>query len=146
VIQRTLKKEIKQAKAGELLGLSKQHIRRLVKRVRKKGMPGLVHGNRERPSPRKMSLEFKERIASILGQQYRDLTPLHAAEKLWERHKVRASREKVRRIMMAKGCGGSGGGGRRIMSGGRGSLIPGRWCSWTVRIRRGWRSEGRGWC
>ena len=44
-----------------------------------------------------------ERIASIIGERYGDFAPLHATEKLWERHKIRVSREKVRRIMMAKG-------------------------------------------
>lgn len=103
VIQRTLKREVTQAKAGELLELSERHVRRLVKRVRLKGMQGLVHGNRGRPSPRKMSAELVGRIASIIGERYPDFTPLHAAEKLWERHKVRVSREKVRLIMMAEG-------------------------------------------
>lgn len=103
VIGRNLRKEITQAKAAELLGLSERHVRRLVKRVRLKGIRGLGHGNRGRPSPRKISPEFEERIASIIGERYPDFTPLYAAEKLWERHKVRVSREKVRRIMMAKG-------------------------------------------
>jgi hypothetical protein len=103
VIQRSLRREITQAKASELLELSERHIRRLVKRVRLKGMRGLVHGNRGQPSPRKMSPEFEERIASIIGERYPDFAPLHAAEKLWERHKLRVSREKVRQIMMAKG-------------------------------------------
>jgi hypothetical protein len=103
VIERSLRREITQAKAGELLELSERHIRRLVKRVRLKGIRGLVHGNRGRPSPRKMSVEFEERIASIIGGRYPDFAPLHAAEKLRERHKLRVSREKVRLIMMAKG-------------------------------------------
>ncbi len=103
IIQRALKKEVSQAKAAELLELSERHVRRLAKRVRMKGLRGLVHGNRGRPSSRKMSLEREERIGSIIAERYRDFTPLHATEKLWERHKVRVSREKVRRIMMAKG-------------------------------------------
>jgi transposase len=103
MIERSLKKEITQAKAAELLELSERHVRRLVKRVRLKGLRGLVHGNRGRPSPRKMSVEMVERIASLITERYPDFGPLHAAEKLWERHKVRVSREKVRRIMMAKG-------------------------------------------
>ena len=103
MIERSLKKEITQAKAAELLELSERHVRRLVKRVRLKGLRGLVHGNRGRPSPRKMSVEMVERIVSIIAERYPDFGPLHAAEKLWERHKVRVSREKVRRIMMAKG-------------------------------------------
>jgi hypothetical protein len=103
VIERTLMRDVTQAKAGELLGLNERHIRRHVKRVRLKGIQGLVHGNRGRPSPRKMNPGLVERIASIVGQRYPDFTPLHAAEKLWERHNVRVSREKTRRIMMAKG-------------------------------------------
>ena len=103
LIERSLKKEITQARAAELLELSERHIRRLVRKVRLRGMRGLVHGNRGRPSPRRMRSEMVDRIASIIGQQYRDFTPLHATEKLWERHKVRVSREKVRLIMMARG-------------------------------------------
>ena len=103
LIERSLKKEITQARAAELLELSERHVRRLVNRVRLKGIRGLIHRNRGRPSPRKMSLEMVERIASLIAERYPDFGPLHAAEKLWERHKVRVSREKVRRIMMAKG-------------------------------------------
>jgi hypothetical protein len=103
VIERSLKREITQAKAGELLELSERHIRRLAKRGQLDGIRGLVHGNRGRPSPRKMSPEFEERIASIIGERYPDFTPLHAAEKLWERNKIGVSREKVRLIMVAKG-------------------------------------------
>jgi transposase len=102
-IQRSLRGEMTQAETGEWLGLSERQIRRLVKRVRSKGMQGLVHGNRGRRSPRKMSGDEEERIASIIGERYPDFTPLHVSEKLWERHRIRLSREKVRLIMMAKG-------------------------------------------
>ncbi len=103
VVGRCLRKEIRQAEAGELLGLSERHIRRLVKRVRASGVRGLKHGNRGRESPRKMSPELESRIGSIIGERYPDFTPLHAAEKLWERHRIRVSREKVRQLMMARG-------------------------------------------
>ena len=55
MIERILKKEIRQAKVAELLELSERHVRRLVRRVRLKGIRGLAHGTRGRPSPRKMS-------------------------------------------------------------------------------------------
>jgi DNA-binding transcriptional regulator LsrR (DeoR family) len=45
VIEQSLKKEITQAKAGELLELSERRIRRLVKRVRLKGIRGLGREN-----------------------------------------------------------------------------------------------------
>jgi hypothetical protein len=50
-----------------------------------------------------MSREQEEEIGSIISERYPDFTPLHASEKLWERHKIHLSREKVRQIMMAKG-------------------------------------------
>src|SRR5512136_1839762 len=103
IIARCLRKEILQAKAGELLGLSERQIRRMVKRVRSSGMRGLKHGNRGRTSPRKMGPELEQKITSIIAKQYPDFTPLHAAEKLWERHRIRVSRETVRRLMMAQG-------------------------------------------
>jgi len=65
VIGRSLKKEITQAKAGELLELSQRHIRRLVKRVQLKGLRDLAHGNRGRPSPRKISTELEKRIDRV---------------------------------------------------------------------------------
>jgi transposase len=102
-IQRCLRGEMTQAETGEWLGLSERQIRRLVKRIRTKGILGLTHGNRGRRSPRKMSGAEEERIAAIISERYPDFTPLHVAEKLWERHKVRLSREKVRLIMLAKG-------------------------------------------
>jgi transposase len=103
IIARCLRKEILQAKAGELLGLSERQIRRLVKRVRTSGMRGLKHGNRGRASPRKMGPEREQKITSLIAKQYPDFTPLHAAEKLWERHRIRVSRETVRQLMMAQG-------------------------------------------
>ena len=103
VIQRSLRGEIRQAEVADWLGLCERQIRRLVKKVRLEGMKGLVHGNRGRISPQKMSREQEETIGSIIAERYPDFTPLHASEKLWERHKIRLSREKVRQIMLAKG-------------------------------------------
>jgi len=102
-IQRSLRGEITQAKAGEWLGLGERQIRRLVKKIRREGIKGLVHGNRGRASARKLGREEEARIGTIIAERYPDFTPLHAAEKLWERHKIRLSREKVRLIMIARG-------------------------------------------
>ena len=120
VITRCLRKELRQATAGELLGLSVRQIRRLVKQVRTSGMRGLKHGNRGRESPRKMGPELEQKIASIIAERYPDFTPLHAAEKLWERHRIRVSRERVRQLMMARG------------------LWKRRWRRKAERLRRTW--------
>ncbi len=103
VIQRSLRAEITQAQVAEWLGLCERQVRRLVKKVRQEGLRGLAHRSRGRTSPRKMKPEDEERIGSIIAERYPDFTPLHVSEKLWERHQIRLSREKVRLIMIAQG-------------------------------------------
>jgi hypothetical protein len=50
-----------------------------------------------------MAKETEERMAGIIRSKYPDFSPLHAAEKLEERHRIRVSREKVRQVMMSYG-------------------------------------------
>jgi hypothetical protein len=124
-IGRCLRTEIRQAEAGEPLGLSERRIRHLVKRVRTAGIRSRMHKNRGRESQGQMSPEPESRIGSIIGEPHADFMPFHAAEKLQERHRIRVSRQKIRELMTApRGCGGDGGGGRPTMSGGRASHIP----------------------
>jgi transposase len=103
VIQRVLRGELTQVLAGEALGLSERQVRRMVKKVRRRGARALAHASRGRESPRKMPEAMEERIAEIIHSRYPDFSPLHAAEKLSERHRIEVSREKVRQVMMAKG-------------------------------------------
>jgi transposase len=103
VIQRVMLGTLTQAEAGEVLGLCERQVRRLVKKGRKKGARGLIHESRGKPSPRKMAEELEDRITAIIRTRYPDFSPLHAAEKLAERHRIEVSREKVRQVMMSHG-------------------------------------------
>jgi len=103
VIQRVLRGELTQLLAGEALGLSERQVRRMVKKVRRRGARALAHASRGRESPRKMVEALEDRIAEIIRSRYQDFSPLHVAEKLSERHRIEVSREKVRQVMMAKG-------------------------------------------
>jgi transposase len=103
LIQKVLRGELTQALAGEAMGLSERQVRRLVKKVKRRGARGLAHESRGKESPRKMAEEMEDRIAEIIRARYPDFSPLHAAEKLAERHRIEVSREKVRQVMMAKG-------------------------------------------
>jgi transposase len=103
VIQRVLGGELTQVLAGEALGLSERQVRRMVKKVRRRGTRALAHASRGRESPRKMAEALEDRIAEVIRSRYPDFSPLHAAEKLSERHRIEVSREKVRQVMMAKG-------------------------------------------
>jgi transposase len=103
VIQKVMLGELTQAEGGEILGLCERQVRRLVKKGRKKGVWGLIHGSRGKESPRKMAEELEERIVAIIRTKYPDFSPLHATEKLGERHRIEVSREKVRQVMIAHG-------------------------------------------
>lgn len=103
IMHKVLDRQLTQAKAGEVLGISERQVRRLVKRVREQGAKGLVHGNRGRASPHKMPKEREARIGLIVEERYRDFGPTLASEKLSERHGIKIGREKLRQIMIAKG-------------------------------------------
>jgi hypothetical protein len=98
VIQKVMLGELTQAEGGEILGQCERQVRRLVKKGRKKGVWGLIHGSRGKESPRKMAEELEERIVAIIRTKYPDFSPLHATEKLGERHRIEVSREKVRQV------------------------------------------------
>ncbi|HEX9949848.1 MAG TPA: ISNCY family transposase [Thermodesulfobacteriota bacterium] len=103
IIKRVLKREMRQAEAADLLNLTERQVRNLRDKVREKGIRGMAHGNRGRPSLRKMSMELEERIAKIVRERYEDFKPKLASEKLWANERIRISDEKLRQVMIAQG-------------------------------------------
>jgi len=103
IIHKVIEREMTQIEGGKFLRLCERQIRRIVKAVRLKGARGVVHGNRGRPSARKMGEEEEERIGRLVEERYGDFGPTLASEKLEEREGIRVSREKLRQIMIAKG-------------------------------------------
>jgi transposase len=103
MVRRVMKGELKQKVAAELLGLSTRQVRNLMRKVEKEGVKGLAHGNRGRPSPKRMAQLLVDRIVSLVKAHYRDFKPKFAAEKLWQKEKIRVSDEKMRQIMMGAG-------------------------------------------
>ena len=103
IMPKVLDRQLTQAKAGEVLGISERQVRRLVKRIREQGAKGLVHRNRGRPSPHKMPKERENVIGLVVEENYHDFGPTLASEKLWERHRIKVGREKLRQIMISKG-------------------------------------------
>ena len=92
--------QINGREAGEKLGLSRRHIRRLKKRVREKGVQGLTHANRGRKSGRSVVDQTKARIKKLLTSTYRGFGPTLAGEKLAERDRIIVSHEWLRLFMI----------------------------------------------
>lgn len=86
--------------ASEKLGLSVRHVRRLKKRVKKKGARGLIHGNKGTVSKRKVKKKTRDKVLKLLRSTYKDFGPTFTAEKLAERDKVQVSHEWLRSFMI----------------------------------------------
>jgi hypothetical protein len=103
VLGRLLRKEINGTKAAELLSLSNRQIRTLKKRFTMHGPKGLIHGNRGRPSNRRLPDKERKKIASLLAKKYPDFGPTFASEKLSELHGIARDPKTIRTIQIAKG-------------------------------------------
>jgi transposase-like protein len=100
IIKKVINKELNGFEAANLLGLTTRHIRRLKKRVEKRGIKGLIHDNRGKPGNRSMPDKEKQKIINLLHQHYHDFGPTLASEKLKERHKIKRDKGTIRTIMI----------------------------------------------
>jgi len=103
IIQRSLRKEITVQKASELLNLSERQIYRLRAKAREKGIQGFVHGNRGKPSNRRIPDKERQEIIKLLHQYYSDFKPTHASEKLDSKHGIKRDPKTIRQIMIDEG-------------------------------------------
>ena len=68
--------------AAELLGLSPRQVRRLRRGYREGGANAFMHGNRSRPSPRRIPDEVRVRVVELARTQYAGCNDSHLAELL----------------------------------------------------------------
>ncbi len=103
VIHQVLERQLTQQQAGEALGLTARHIRRLLQRVQADGDAGLVHRGRGKPSNRRMPAQVTAKVLGLYARRYADCGPTLAAEKLAEHHGITLSDETLRRWLQARG-------------------------------------------
>ena len=103
VLRKAKKKLITQREAAEELGVTVRHVKRLLKALKKRGDKVVIHGLRGVPSRRKIDEKIRGQAIQILsGENYRGFGPTLASEELAGRHQIIASRETVRKWMMAE--------------------------------------------
>lgn len=102
-LRRLVDGEIAAKEAAGILELSVRHVRRLKKCFAKKGVAGLVHGNRGKESKRKIPEKKVQEIMDLVKQNYWDFGPTLAAEKLVENHGVSINHETLRGKMIEEG-------------------------------------------
>jgi transposase len=91
-----------QAEAARLLRLSTRQVRRLQRRLQKRGDASLVHGLRGRPSNRRLDPKTKQQILRAYRKEFADFGPTLASEKLAERG-LAVCADTLRRWLLAEG-------------------------------------------
>jgi transposase len=99
VVQAAADGRISNREGAAAVGLSVRQFRRLRSQVRDSGPSGVVHGNRGRPSPRRLSATVRDRVVALLTGEVK-LNDHHLSELLAEDEEdpVVVSPASVRRI------------------------------------------------
>lgn len=91
------------AEAAQSLGLSERHVWRLKARLATDGKRALVHGNRGRPSGRRVPAALQQQILTLAQGRYAGLNTTHLTEKLQAEAGLTVSRATVHRLLQAAG-------------------------------------------
>ena len=90
-------------RGAKLLGISVRQMKRLRRKMKERGVQGLLHGNRGKPPWNKtVSAKINEVIELARGR-YQGLNDSHLTEKLREKEKISVSRPVVRTILRQAG-------------------------------------------
>src|SRR6202051_3732910 len=104
---------ITQREAARKMGVTDRWVRKLLKRMNKRGDAVVVHGLRDRASNRKIASQTQKRAIEVLKQaDWHDFGPTFASEQLAKRHQIRVGKETLRGWMIEAGLWKPG--GRRI--------------------------------
>src|SRR6202011_189798 len=93
-VEKAQKKFITAQQAAEEIGGSERQVRRLLRKLRRKGDRAVIHELRGRASNRKLPAEMEQRAMTVLSDPvYRGFGPTLAAEYLHKRHQITVSKE-----------------------------------------------------
>lgn len=100
-LKKAKKKLITQKQAGEELGITERHVRRLLRALKRRGDQAVAHGLRGAPSNGKIDADTEREAVAILRRPvYRGFGPTLACEYLAKKHNIQVSRETVRKWMI----------------------------------------------
>lgn len=89
--------------AARLLGISPRQMKRLRRKLKERGVEGLLHGNRGKAAWNKTASEKIEKVLELARGRYQGLNDTHLSEKLKEKEKITLSRATVRTILRQAG-------------------------------------------
>jgi hypothetical protein len=102
-LERYRKRRLTAEEAGELLGMSGRHFRRLTVRYEEEGEQGLRDRRLSKVSSRRAPASELTRMQMLYQERYRDFTVKHFHEQLVKRHNYRLSYTVTRLALQAAG-------------------------------------------
>jgi biotin operon repressor len=103
-LKKAQKKLITQKQAAEEIGITERQVRRVLRKLRRKGDQAAIHELRGRASNRKLPAETEQRAITVLSDPlYRGFGPTLAAEYLHKLHQITVSKETLRQWMAKAG-------------------------------------------
>src|SRR5512142_1783625 len=103
VLTRVVGGDLSPGQAAAAIGCSERHLWRLLRRYRRAGPAGLVHGNRGRTSDRATDADLRDRALELAQNRYAGANDTHLCELLAEREGIELSRSSIRRILRSAG-------------------------------------------
>jgi DNA-binding Lrp family transcriptional regulator len=99
-LKQVQERKITQQQAAQRMGITERWVRKLLKKLKRRGDRAVVHGLRGRSSNHRIGEAVREKAVGLIQAEYRDFGPTLAAEYLAEGHGIVASKETVRQWMM----------------------------------------------
>jgi transposase len=90
-------------RAARLLGISARQMKRLRRKMKERGMQGLLHANRGKAAWNKTASEKIKQVLALARGRYQGLNDSHLTEKLKDKEQIGLSRPTVRRILRQAG-------------------------------------------
>ena len=104
VLDRLVNHRCTTVEAALLLSMSERQVWRLKAAYLRDGVAAVVHGNRQRSKPWALSDDLRDRVRTLVAEQYADCNDTHIAELLARDHHIFLSRASVRRILRSAGA------------------------------------------
>src|SRR5687768_12482543 len=103
VVRLTMEGRETVGRGAKLLGISVRQMKRLRRKMKERGVEGLLHGNRGKPPWNKTASEKTQQVLELARGRYQGLNDTHLTEKLKEREQVSLSRATVRTVLRQAG-------------------------------------------
>jgi hypothetical protein len=103
VVGLTLEGRQNVGEGAKLLGISVRQMKRLRRKMKERGVEGLLHGNRGKAAWNKTASEKIGQVLQLARGRYQGFNDSHLTEKLREKEKVGLSRASVRLILRQAG-------------------------------------------